>query len=103
MNISGLLVGSVGEIAQDVGIQFIQKLMPNNSPKFLDKLKEVESHERLSLNDLELDPSQLQSIMELRDIAIEEGLESIEVQINGQSYLMQTADLSLVPRLSLKP
>lgn len=98
MNVAGLLAGNiVGAVAEGVADKFIKNLMPSNAPRFLDALKQTRGDDKLGLNDLDLSREEELSLMEMRNSAQQKGIASLEVEINGKRYVMDTKDVSFVP------
>lgn len=98
MNVVGLLAGNlVGGAAEGIADKFIKNLMPPNAPKFLDALKQHRGDDKLGINDLDLSREEELSLMEMRNSAQQKGMASLEVEINGKRYLMDTKDVSFVP------
>lgn len=98
MNLMSLVTGDpIAMVAQEVGSRFIHSLMPSNAPKFLDSFKESEENRKLSLSDFDLSQIEEKSLTLMRETAMERGMNSLEVEINGQRYLMGIQDFSFVP------
>jgi len=104
MNLIGVLAGNLmGGISSELTNGFIEKIIPshNGQTKFLDAFKEsFQKTEQLTLSDLNLGPKTEQQIMDIRDLAMNKGLESIEVEINGDLFELNTKDLTLRPMYS---
>lgn len=104
MNLLGLMAGDiVGTVGTQIAEKVMEKFMPSaKSPKFLDTFKQqtyVEA-QRFNIEDLNLSREEEMSLMEMRDYAQKKGLASLEVEIKGQHYTMNTQDMSLIPVLS---
>ena len=98
MNVVALLAGNlIGGTAEGIADKFIKKLMPSNAPRFLDALKQYRGEDKLGLNDVDLSREEEQSLIEMRNMAQQKGIENLEVEINGKRYLMDTKDVSFVP------
>jgi hypothetical protein len=104
MNLIGLLAGNMmGGISSEITNGFIEKIIPNHNgqTKFLDAFRNsFQNTEQLTLADLNLGAKTEQQIMDIRDLAMNKGLESIEVEINGDLYQLNTRDLTLRPMYS---
>lgn len=96
--LAGDLVSSAASIAAD---QFISKLMPSQAPQFLEALKNVRAEEnyKLSLEDLDLSRDEELALVEMRENAMDKGIESMELEINGSRYLMEVGSFSFVPQV----
>jgi hypothetical protein len=101
MNLIGLLTGNiVGGISSEITNGFIEKIIPNHlgQTKFLDAFRDnLQNSEQLKLSDLQLGSKTEQQIMDIRDLAMNKGLASIEVEINGELFELNTKDLTLRP------
>lgn len=101
MNYLGLLAGDVaGTIGTKIAQELIQAVTPaikSGGKEFFDIFQKNIDTEKLNLQDLNLDQEEKSSIMELRNLAIENGLSKFEIEINGNKYQMHTKDLSLTP------
>lgn len=98
----GLLAGDiVSSAAGLVADRFIDKLMPAKAPEFLEALQKVqtEDNQKLSLQDLDLDRDDELALIEMRDHAMNRGIESMEIEIDGNRYLMEVSNFSFVPRV----
>lgn len=105
MNLLGLMAGDiVGTVGTEIASKVIDKLMPSNSPKFLDVFKEktFSDAQKLSVEDLNLSREEEVALAEMRDYAAKKGMSSLEVEIQGRHYQLNTKDMSLVPVLSSK-
>ncbi|MEY3369665.1 MAG: hypothetical protein RLZZ361_335, partial [Cyanobacteriota bacterium] len=75
-------------------------IMPNHlgQTKFLDAFKEsFQERQDLKLEDLNLGAKTEQQIMDIRDLAMNKGLDKVEVEINGNLFELNTKDLTLRP------
>lgn len=100
MNLISLFSGDIVATAtQEIGSRFIHSLMSSNVPKFLDNLKQAEENRKLSIADFDLSQIEEKSLTLMRETAMARGMESLEVEINGQRYLMEVKDFSFVPIL----
>lgn len=101
MNLISLLAGDlVGGLSSELTNGFIDKIMPSNisQNKFLDAFKNsFEQNDELKLADLNLGPKTEKQIMEIRDLAMNKGLDKIEVEINGDLFELNTKELTLRP------
>lgn len=119
MSLTGIVAG---EIIEKVGTKLLSKMLQAGAHKkvlpgmkkatslFLDtmgsaanKFSSSEHHgnqsqqKKMKLADLKLDGKQLQEIINLREIALENGRGEIEIAIEGQVFLMDTNSLNLMP------
>lgn len=101
MNIIGLLAGDlVSGISSEITNGFIDKIMPSHlgQTKFLDAFRDsLQGRQDLKLADLNLGAKTEKQIMDIRDLAMNKGLEKIEVDINGDLFELNTKDLTLRP------
>ncbi len=99
MNVLGLMAGNlVAGATEGIASKFIKDIMPANGPKFLDAFKEARgASDRLRLDDLDLSREEELSLMQTVNSAQQKGIENLEVEINGQRYMMDTKDVSFVP------
>lgn len=103
MNVLGLMAGDiVGTVGTEIASRVINKLMPSNAPKFLDAFKEktFNDTQKLSIDDMNLSREEEVALAEMRDYAASKGMSSLEVEIQGKHYQLNTKDMSLVPVLS---
>ena len=101
MNIASLLAGNlIGTTLDGVADRFINNLTPSKTPKFLDTFKQFGTQDRLKIEDLDLNREEEARLMEMRSSAQQKGIKNLEVEINGNRYLMNTQDLSFVPIVS---
>lgn len=103
MNILGLMTGDIaGTIGTEIASKLIDKIMPSGAPKFLDQFKEKTFNDanKLTVEDLNLSREEELSLIEMKEYAHKRGLASLEVEIQGKHYNLDTSDMSLVPILS---
>lgn len=103
MNFLSLMAGDiVGTVGTEIAERVIDKLMPSKAPKFLDVMKNetYKEAEKLTIEDLNLSREEEISLMQIRDYAQRKGMSSLEVEIQGKHYNLNTRDMSLVPILS---
>lgn len=101
MNLISLLAGDlVGGLSSELTNGFIDKIMPTNisQSKFLDAFRNsFQQNDNLKLADLNLGPKTEKQIMDIRDLAMNKGLDKIEVEINGDLFELNTKELTLRP------
>lgn len=103
MNVLGIMAG---EAVATLGNEVLGRVMDkfSSSPtasKFLDTYRDkVNGDNRISSEDLQLTRDEELALIEIKEYAHNKGLKSVEVEIRGQSYKLDTSDMSLVPMLS---
>ncbi len=98
MNLINLAVGDLaGTAINAVAKEFIKKVAPDFNSKFLDLFNQSSVNENLSLEDFDLNMQEEQELINIRDMALDRGLENIEVEVQGQRYKLQTKDFSFIP------
>lgn len=110
MNIIGLLAGELVETATKVAInKFSEKYkaketgnyshwLASATSKFDEILNsKIQAGSDLNINDLELDPEQVNNVLELRELAINKGLKTFEAEINGTKFKVNTVSLDITP------
>ena len=103
MNVLGLMAGDiVGTIGTELASKVIDKLMPSKSPKFLDAFKQQTFNEaqKLNVEDLNLSKDEELALANMQEYAQSKGMTSLEVEIQGKHYQLNTKDMSLIPILS---
>ncbi len=97
MNIVSMLAGEpAGMLAEKLATPLLNKLMPSTSSNFLDAFNNAHK-EKLSLDDFPLSDEDRLTLTQTREFAMERGLDSIEVEIDGKAYKLNTEDFSFTP------
>ncbi|MCE2928651.1 MAG: hypothetical protein LW817_03355 [Candidatus Caenarcaniphilales bacterium] len=97
MNVLSMLAGDIiGTLGNHFASNLMQQISPLANSGFMNILQSKETSS-LKISDLNLSNDELQDVLELRKLAVDNGLDSIEIEIHGQRYDMKTEDLSIVP------
>lgn len=98
MNLVGLLAGDiVGNVTTELTSKFIDKMMPAQTSRFLDIFKKTAENQKLTLTDFNLSQEEATTIIEMREFALNKGLDSIELEIDGKRYELNTQDFTFAP------
>jgi hypothetical protein len=102
MNILGIMAGeAVATFGNEVLERVMDKFSPSSkAPKFLDTYRDKLTDNRINTDDLQLTRDEELALIEIKEYAHNKGLKSVEVEIRGLSYKLDTSDMSLVPMLS---
>lgn len=92
--VAGDLLGTVGT---KIAKEFVEAISPNKGGNFMDLFQQKLDPKKLNLDDLNLSPDEQSKIMELRNMAMNEGIQKFKVEIHGTDYEIHTKDLSLTP------
>jgi hypothetical protein len=98
MNLVGILAGSLAERA---GSKLLTQFNRNEGRGFMQLIDhitgtdDITNDREVSLSGVDLNQSQINSLLNMRDEGLKQGLDEMVVELNGKSYVMDLHDLKL--------
>ncbi len=94
--LAGNYLGGIAERASNMLLDKAQSAMAERD--FDTTLRSIEK-KKLTLNDLPLNPEEKAEILDLINIAKQGDMESFELEIHGQMFMLNTSNLELTPSI----